>query len=969
MRATAVVAMHPRRTVAPPRASGGVAWSVSRRSGVPGTVGVARSRAVAASRRRRVAFVAAVPAPAPAPGATRSSIVRTHAARRVVARARDDAGGDAESPEAVPGDAGDVDVDVDDDAGDASAPDASGEADEDEEDEYEEVEVEVEVDYTPLDHARDALDSLGTWSDVSAWPRAKDDVADVSSTPSALASTAFAVEATRAFSAAPGGALPMAPVSGLAVAFAFAVGAVFGRKSAESKSAAAADVLADLAGRAGGAGAGGAAAGFQPMTEEQRVADEARKAKKAEEARLAELARRKKRDEDEAKFVASEKARLEKEAAAARKAAEEEEKRRAKARAELAERAEIERVYLEEKRAKEEAERARREAEALAEQERKREQERLEMEARLAKQNAERERRGETTRRFEVSAFVSFAYRAARGDVEVEVRARAGISSPATESGVYASVAQARVAATAMCTSVARTAVASWASDQRLKLMTGDAGPNSPLRAADASEHAGGFDECEFEHWTRVGGARLDAELRALTQRAGAGVEFKMRAPGGGDANQSASSEAELVVERAALPLTDRDNVANRLYAAMLAAGDGAFGVASDDLEWVARFELGQLHGLDGGLCFPAVTQADLSDPDKRLKGGLLALMVTLSHWLARARLELLGSAGADPEASDADPGARKTYANCAALANRMLTTEANAEGASWKAMYLDGFSGDVLSQAASTARAVLSKRDPIRAMLEAAEEEQRRKLAGVPTTDEEAYPDREASRKARHKAERDAVPLAEKLWAMRNAAAQMAVSGSKGQARSMLEEAYQLRVEALAKQKAREEEENSTAFGATKTTVEKEKEKPGTVVVAPETLPELTALEDLFASEKAWSRELAGVRAQVLKAVRTAADRAASAGDNRRAAALLEGAAREYGGERKLGPEHPAARAAFAAAEKAWAAAGIDFDDEDAKDSALAEAAGTPVPRGQGGGIVLRLTKKYLEELEARRK
>ena len=26
----------------------------------------------------------------------------------------------------------------------------------------------------------------------------------------------------------------------------------------------------------------------------------------------------------------------------------------------------------------------------------------------------------------------------------------------------------------------------------------------------------------------------------------------------------------------------------------MLAAGDGAFGVASEDLEWVARFELGQ---------------------------------------------------------------------------------------------------------------------------------------------------------------------------------------------------------------------------------------------------------------------------------------------------------------------------------------------------------------------------------------
>ena len=129
-----------------------------------------------------------------------------------------------------------------------------------------------------------------------------------------------------------------------------------------------------------------------------------------------------------------------------------------------------------------------------------------------------------------------------------------------------------------------------------------------------------------------------------------------------------------------------------------------------------------------------------------------------------------------------------------------------------------------------------------------------------------------------------------------------------------------------------------------------------------------MTALEDLFASEKAWSRELAGVRAQVLKAVRTAADRAASAGDARRAAALLEGAAREYGGE-EAGAGAPGGRAAFAAAEEAWAAAGIEPGDEDAKDAALAEAAGTPVPRGQGGGIVLRLTKKYLEELEARRK
>lgn len=39
----------------------------------------------------------------------------------------------------------------------------------------------------------------------------------------------------------------------------------------------------------------------------------------------------------------------------------------------------------------------------------------------------------------------------------------------------------------------------------------------------------------------------------------------------------------------------------------------------------------------------------------------------------------------------------------------------ANAEGSSWKAMYLDGFSGDTLSQAAAMARELLDENDPVR--------------------------------------------------------------------------------------------------------------------------------------------------------------------------------------------------------------------------------------------------------------
>ena len=75
-----------------------------------------------------------------------------------------------------------------------------------------------------------------------------------------------------------------------------------------------------------------------------------------------------------------------------------------------------------------------------------------------------------------------------------------------------------------------------------------------------------------------------------------------------------------------------------------------------------------------------------------------------------------------------------------------------------------------------------------------------------------------------------------------------------------------------------------------------------------------------------------------------------------------------EYPGGGKLGGEHPAVKATFAAAEEAWATAGVEAGDEDAKDAALEAAAGTAVPRGQGGGIVLKLMKTYLQELEARR-
>ena len=311
--------------------------------------------------------------------------------------------------------------------------------------------------------------------------------------------------------------------------------------------------------------------------------------------------------------------------------------------------------------------------------------------------------------------------------------------------------------------------------------------------------------------------------------------------------------------------------------------------------------------------------------------------MLNLSHWLARAR-----SLAPDDE---------ELLERCEELAGRILNRVANAEGSSWKAMYLDGFSGDVLAQACATARALLPDGDPVRAFLANAEEEQRRKLAGVPTIDEDAYPDREEARKMRFRAEQESIPLAEKLWAMRNSAAQMSQSGARGQARTILEDAYKLRAEATAKR------------------LEEQGLEMPRAVRRPRTPPGARGARGLLRGGGELGQGTGG-GAVANREGGARGGGTGSAEDNwRRAAALLEGAAREYGAARKLGEEHPAVVNAKKAAEEAWAEAGVAPDDEDAKDAAMEEAAGTKVPRGQGGGIVLKLTKGFLEELEVRRK
>ena len=242
--------------------------------------------------------------------------------------------------------------------------------------------------------------------------------------------------------------------------------------------------------------------------------------------------------------------------------------------------------------------------------------------------------------------------------VEAKVTARCGISAPGTRVGGFPSAADARAGCFRCASEVALEAVSAYASDQRVKAMTGDP---SHVGAPDwSSGDPGRFDDVEFDHWMRLARARIDAEIRSAAQRACAGLDAKLNAarvggmtPGEkkkiGASSASALGEtretrvSNVTVERCSLPPSDADNVTNRLYSAARAAGDDARRVAADDVAWVARHDLAQLHGLDASLVFPAVGGEDDENASSEknanttatLKGALVATMLTLSHWLA----------------------------------------------------------------------------------------------------------------------------------------------------------------------------------------------------------------------------------------------------------------------------------------------------------------------------------------------
>jgi len=657
------------------------------------------------------------------------------------------------------------------------------------------------------------------------------------------------------------------------------------------------------------------------VTEDERIRQAKAKVERENAKALKEIERRRARDVEEEREREREREREMARAKEALEAKEEEARQREVNRAETRrrnaeekERFEIrERQEAEAKAAERERERAERERERV-------ERERVEAEER-ARRDAEGAKRGECELTVSADVEVVMKRDNAVAPVDVVVRARVGISAGASETSAFASADVARVSALGLCSIVAAEAVKAYGSDARLQDMIG-VGPLSKLP---------GMDDLEFDNWTRVMQARMDSDLRTAIIRCGAALEVKLR-----DGKRTSGKETyktTLRFRRRCLPADDKDNIAHRMKAAVKAAAEdiaanrtsaaettAAADAVADIINGIERYELGQLHGLDPSIIFPA------EHPKTGLSGELMASMLTLSHFVRRAERDYAD----DPRVAE----------RAKQIAATLVGRSANKQG-SWRAMYLDGFTGDALTSASSMADSVLPADDAIRMLLNAAVEDQLRRAAGEASAFEEEWPDADDVRKRRLKEIRDAQPITEWLWALRNSAAQLAQAGSKTQARTMLEEALEVRKRDVAKNGG--DAENTA-----------------------QALPELVALVKLYETVEQWSDECARARVDVLRSVGAAADEIRQRGDAAAAAALFESAMREYEPFLAAIREDKSFKKSLeqlrASVDERWRAADIDPSDVDAREASISRVVG-------GAGAIDAVTSIYTKELEVRRR
>ena len=750
-----------------------------------------------------------------------------------------------------------------------------------EEEAYEEIEEEVEVEYTTMDHISDFMNEVKE-KRMEISRNCFSVVGEMTPTPEYLKSSRARGDAT-------------AELASLAVAAAAVVASKTARMNKEKKERCVKDetwtvekafeALKIIDGQENDSSV---KMRLYDETDFQR--DQEKKQKKLDEKRVKELERRKLRDEKERLREEAEEKERQRLLEIERKKEEEEERKREQIRAEFRLKQAEEQERLKKR---EEEEAARKKKELEEDRKRREEKMRLEREAleaeRLRRKKISEERKEKT---FSIQANIKVEAKRKNGKCEVTASCRVEFSSTSEVNETHESTEMARLQMS-WASKLSGEAMKAYKSDQILKKMMGE-GILSKTPT---------FSDVEFEHWMKLVRVRLDRELRTTGLRAVAGLE----------ANKLTKNdnfiEREVTFSRALLPREDPENVETSMQNAIRLLIDqveqksknkkksGSDKAAADDddddddddpyllgdtnsssvvdeaidprkspmviLTRLSEHELAQMHGLDPSLVFPAETDGLTTELNGRVLSGIL----TASFFVKVLR----------DVTKDAKPEVLRRGTE---MASSLVGRCANDEG-NWRAMYLDGFRGDALEAGALMAREVIPDEENdivllnIFAALEAMEKAKNRR----PEEQASEMIDQETLRRMKAQRRMNSVPITERLFATRNAAIQLAGSGSVEQGRAMLEEAYALRVNHV--EKRRKElglTSNDERFGI------------------PETLPELKAL--LFVIDyggSAWEADKRGLQKEILKAVYEACENGAMKKDAEKALATFAAVRRSF--------------------------------------------------------------------------
>ena len=333
--------------------------------------------------------------------------------------------------------------------------------------------------------------------------------------------------------------------------------------------------------------------------------------------------------------------------------------------------------------------------------------------------------------------------------VQLGVRAVGVATQEASERWEAHSSQEARSAVAEMCASVARAAVCDYGNDARAKGMLG-VGPLTVL------------DDTELSHWQHLLRVQLEACSLDTLSRLTAEVEVLARKSQGKPAQRSA--EVAVTVARDIAPLEDSASVRGRLQRAVDAVRSSNADAARMLLGTVVveeRATLVAAPGVDAG------------------RASFYGTLLTLAHFLERAD-------GADEA--------------CVALAQDVLLSALNSsDGGSWKSCFLDTDQPELASGACSAAAQLLGEEHVLVKALKRLSSS-----LALPPPVEEEWPDESLVRAARIADAQADQPVPERVWAMRNAAATLAMTGARPQAVALLTRAVQLKVEWLGREDPR---------------------------------------------------------------------------------------------------------------------------------------------------------------------